>query len=116
MLPIDGTNIFQFLGVLGVGGLLMEIVRWILSRGQRQDETATKLRDELTHRYDDASKDLRELRSEIDELWEARREDRIYIEELEDFVARLIQVLNEHKISPIPTRPVRRRGGKERGG
>lgn len=70
------------------------------------------LRDELTRRYDDALKEIRELRDEVDRLWDARGVDRTYIDELEEFVTRLITLMTEHKVTPIPTRPARRKNAR----
>lgn len=109
MWQLDQSNIFQYLGVLGVGGLLMEIVRWWLSRGQRQEDAASKLRDELTRRYDDASQEISALRAKVDELWEQRQADRSYIDELEEYVTRLVVLMTEARVGPLPPRPSRRR-------
>ena len=71
-----------------------------------------RLRDELSSRYDAAIKEIRELRDEVDRLWDARGVDRTYIDELEEFVTRLITLMTEHKVTPIPARPARRGSGR----
>lgn len=81
-------------------------------RGRSQG-VEDRLRDELTRRYDAALKEIRELRDEVDRLWDARTEDRTFINELEDYITRLVTVMTEHKINPIPPRPVRRRVTRE---
>lgn len=109
MWPQDAPSAFTFVGVLGVGGLLMQLIHLAFQRTQDGDDTPAKLRDELTRRYDDATQEIRDLRGEVDSLWDARREDHAYIDELEEYVGRLIAVLTERKINPIPSRPQRRR-------
>lgn len=81
-------------------------------RGRSQG-VEDRLRDELTRRYDAALKEIRELRDEVDRLWDARTEDRTFINELEDYITRLVTVMTEHKINPIPPRPTRRRAQRE---
>lgn len=86
------------------------LVLMLLDRIQgRSHGLEGRLRDELTRRYDAALKEIRELRDEVDRLWDARGEDRSYIDELEEFITSLITVMLEHKVEPIPPRPKRRR-------
>ena len=108
-MQIDQSNVFEFLVAIGLGGLLREVVTWFMGRGQRRETVETSLRNELTDRYDEANQEIHALHGEVEKLWDARQEDRLYIDELETFISQLITIMTEHRVGPIPARPSRRR-------
>jgi hypothetical protein len=112
MAPIDTTSILQFVGALGAGGLTMLIILRLF-QDRRQEEAAVNLREELTRRYNEASEEIRQLKAEVNSLWEAQRIDRAYIGELEEYISLSMAAMAEHKVPPVAPRPVRPRWARE---